>query len=541
MTTPALDRARAAYASRSWVAARDCFAEADASTPLQPADLRSWAEAVALTGDDDGYVRVLTRASQGWAGQDPARAAECAGYLAMSLALRGQWGPAVGWQQRAEELLETSPAVCAARALLASMRAIQQLMAGDPPAAERTFRAALTIARECGDPDTTALAGLGVGQALIAGGWPAEGLAQLDAVMVAVAADELHPVLTGVVYCAVIDAFQECHDARRAAEWTRALAHWCDRQPDLVPYRGQCLVHEAQIAFLQGRWDAATRQADLARARLSGPPVHPAVGAAIYQEAELHRLRGRSAEADACYALAAEAGHDPQPGLGLLRLTQGRLDQAVAGIARALEETAGPASAGLLAAAVDVDLAAGDLATARSHAARLAQLAASYDSLQLTAMSAQADAAVLVADGQHAAALPLLRQARTAWQAIDAPYFVARTREQVAAARDALGDDDGARTESAAALDAYERLGAVPDARRVRAAGSGRRPDPTRLSAREVEVLRHVAAGLTNRQIADVLVLSEKTVARHLSNIFGKLAVGSRAAATAYAYQNDLI
>jgi DNA-binding CsgD family transcriptional regulator len=542
---PALEQARQAYASRAWREAHAQYVVVDSHSPLAPDDVERYARSALLTGNDEEYVTLLARASQLWIDQsNPARAAECACYLAMNLSFRGEWATAAGWQNRAQQFVAAVDGECPAAGWLLGMNAIQLLMSGNPAAARDRFEQALAIGRRCADPDLTAMTSMGIGQALVTMGEVAEGLGRHDEVMVSVVADELNPIVTGIIYCAVVEACQQGYDARRAAEWTRALGRWCDAQPDLVPFRGQCLVHRAQIMQLQGQWPDAVAQIGRAVAQLSRPPVNPAVGAAHFERAELHRLRGEFAQAEQAYELAGRFGHETQPGRALLRLAQGQFEQARIGITRALSETAGLLRPKLLAAAVDVALRTDDFATAQAYAAELAQIAEQRDAVQLAAMSAQASGSVVLASGQPARALPLLRRAWQAWQELEAPYFAACVRVRIGQACRQLGDLDASRTELAAAWSTFERLGARPDLQQLRTAGfdgAGGARTPGRLTVREVEVLRQVASGKTNRAIAAELVLSEKTVARHVSNVFGKLGVSSRAAATAYAYEHELV
>jgi DNA-binding CsgD family transcriptional regulator/tetratricopeptide (TPR) repeat protein len=539
----ALEQARQAYDRRAWRAAHTQFADADAQSPLGPEDLERYARTAVLTGDDEKYVELLGRASQLWAAQsDWARAAECSCYLALNLSFRGQSGPASGWWSRAKQQVDAVGHESPALALLTGSEAIQVMFSGDPIKATAMLEGALAIARRCGDRSVAAFAGLGIGQCLVDMGEVADGLRRLDEVMVSVITDELNPVITGIIYCAVINACQEGYDARRAGEWTLALTRWCEGQPDLVPFRGQCLVHRAQIMQLRGHWPDAMEQIDYAREHMSEPP-QPAIGSAYYEQAELCRLRGDFVQADQAYELAASFGHEPQPGLALLRVAQGKVDQAQSGISRALQETDGAVRPRLLAAAVEVAIAADDLTTARANSDELVETAADLDSLLLTAMAEQAMGTVLMASGHVTQALPTLRRAWRTWQELEAPYFAAQVRALVGRACRELSDLDAARMEFEAARAVFDRLGAQPDLDRLREWGGAPTvtQQPAGLTAREVEVLRQVASGKTNRVIATELFLSEKTVARHISNIFGKLQVSSRAAATGFAYEHDLV
>jgi DNA-binding NarL/FixJ family response regulator len=329
-------------------------------------------------------------------------------------------------------------------------------------------------------------------------------------------------------------------DLARASEWTLALSSWCDAQPALVPYRGQCLVHRSQLQQAAGDWGTATATVADACRHLTDPP-HPALGLARYQEAELHRLVGRFDEADAAYRLASRLGHHPMPGVALLELARGDADRAAVTIRRALEE-AGDARGrpALLAAAVDIHRAVGDTPGARAAADELAVGAASSSSPLLAAMAAQAAGTVLVAEGDPVAAMPLLRSAAAGFGALHMPYEAARTAVVAGLARTALGDHTTAGMELDNARVTFAELGAGPDLERIDALTGNRQPGAG-LSGREREVLGHLVAGRTNRQIAEALVISQHTVRRHVENIFVKLGVNSRAAATAYAYEHGLV
>jgi DNA-binding CsgD family transcriptional regulator len=211
-----------------------------------------------------------------------------------------------------------------------------------------------------------------------------------------------------------------------------------------------------------------------------------------------------------------------------LRIAQGQLEAARAAIRRAVDEAKQPASrARLLPTLIEV---------------MLAGIADRLQAPLLRAMATQAQGAVLLAEGDARAALAALREAWTAWQELEAPHEAARTRALIGLACRALGDEDGAEMELDAARWAFQELGATPDVASVESLSrKGSAEAASGLTAREVEVLRLVAAGKTNRAIATDLFLSEKTVARHVSNIFGKLGLSTRAAATAHAYEHGLV
>ena len=413
---------------------------------------------------------------------------------------------------------------------------------GDWPGAEAIAGEAAALGTRFGDSDLTTLARNVQGRALIAQGRPVDGMRLLDEAMAAVVADEVCEMVAGAVYCSVIEACQLVFDLRRAQEWTAALSRWCESQPDLVPFSGDCLVHRAEILELHGAWLDALEAARHAAERLRHRP-RPAVGAALYRQGELYRLAGRFSEAEEAYRQSSRWGRDAQPGLALLRFGGGEIDAAAAAIRTALDgAAAGPARSRLLPAAVEILCAAGDVAAARTAAGELSAAAAGLDSPLLRAQAGQAEGEVLLVEGDARAALGRLRSAWAAWQALEVPYEAARVRVLIGLACRRLGDEDTAEMELDAARWIFEDLGASHDVARTQAlsATTAAKP-PGPLTARELEVLRLVATGKTNRAIAAELFLSEKTVARHVSNIFGKLGLSSRAAATAYAYEHDLV
>jgi DNA-binding CsgD family transcriptional regulator len=542
-TTSALEQGREAFERQAWGAAYELLRAAGEEAPLEPEDLERAGRAAYLTGRDEDYLALFERAfHERMRRGDPERAALDGFWLVFGLMTRGEWARAGGWIARARGAIDEGRRDCVARGYLLAPEGLRALLTGDPEKAYATFTEEREIGKRFADPDLLTLAGFGQGQALIAMGSIAEGIAVFDEVMVGVTGGEASAMVTGLVYCGVIAACMETFDPRRAQEWTTALNHWCDAQPDLVPFHGHCLVHRAQIMQIHGAWLDALEELRQAFERFT-KAGHPAVGDALYEQAEVHRLRGDLDTAEQAYCQATQFGRDAQPGLALLRLQQGQADRASAGIRRALDETVEPARRPrLLSAAVEIALECKNVEGARSAAAELAELAAERDVTLLNAMAAQARSAVLLAGGDPRGALPAARRAWSLWQQLEAPYEAARARVVVGMACRLIGDEDAARMELDAARQVFERLAAAPALARVEAL-TGRAPSRGAggLTAREVEVLQMVATGKTNRAIAGELFLSEKTVARHVSNIFTKLGLSSRAAATAYAYEHDLV
>ena len=416
---------------------------------------------------------------------------------------------------------------------------LQCAAAGDYAAAHAAAAAAAETGRRFGDPDLVALAVHEQGHALVKQGRVERGLGLLDEAMVAVCAGELSPTVTGLLYCSVIGYCQEVYALGRAREWTNALSRWCAQQPDMVAFTGVCLVHRAEIMQSHGAWDDALRESERAAQRLAQRDDPVATAQVLYRQGELHRLQARLAEAEAAYRAASRSGREPQPGLSLLRLEQGDAVAAAAAIRRVEGETAdGLARARLLPAYVEIMLAIGDLEAAGRAGGELQQLARDYASPMLDAMAAQARGSVELAAGDVHAALAALRRALKAWRALDAPYEAARVQVLVARACRALGDVDSAALELDAAHAALVALGAAPALARVDAAEA---LPAHGLTQRELQVLRLVAAGSSNREIGSLLVISEHTVARHLQNIFAKLGVSSRTAAGAFAFEHNLL
>jgi DNA-binding CsgD family transcriptional regulator len=536
-----LERGRADYGRRAWRDAYESLSRADGAAPLEANDLELLATSAYMLGRDDEYLSSLERAHHAYleAGDRPA-AFRCAFWVGINHALRGEMGPAGGWLGRAHGLVGEEDSV--ERGYLLIPLVFQHEASGDFMAAASVAADAAALAKRFGHAEGYALSVQAQGSMLIKAGRVQEGLALLDEAMVTIAGGKVSPMATGIVYCGVILACQEVYEVRRAQEWTAVLTRWCEQQPDLVAFTGRCLVHRAEIMQLHGAWNDALGEARRAGERLARSFNRGAAAQAFYRQGEVHRLRGEFAEAENAHREASRFGWEPQPGMALLRLAQGRRTAAAATIRRAVSEAAQPLRrANLLPAYVEIMLATGNVEEARTGCRELEEISERYESAMLAALVAHARGASELAAGDARSALVSLRQAGETWQELEAPYDAARARVLVSAACRALGDDDTAALELEAARDVFTELGAAPDLARLESSTGRAAREAYGLTPRQVEVLRLVAAGKSNREIAASLVISEHTVARHVQNIFAALGVPSRTAASAFAFEHDLV
>ena len=530
--------ARNACDARRWRAAYDLFSIAHREAPLAPDDLEHFATAAYLIGEEREALEQWAHLHQDCANRGKTDdAARWAFWIGLLHLLAGRASQAGGWCARARRLLSSEGPQGSAAGY---GNIIDGLMGAEGVPPLQRFDAAIDLAERFDDQDLLAIGLLSRGQALIRSDAVAEGVAVLDEAMVTVTAGRVVPVLAGVVYCAVILTCQSVFDLERAVQWTRELDAWCAAQPDLVPYRGQCLVHRSELLVTEGDWAAAEREADTALVHL-GASSEMVAGRACYQRGEIHRLRGAYEPAAEMYREADLRGVTPQPGAALLLLAQGRKREAAEALQAALEASrSAERRLLLLGPLVEALVAAGKPGPARAHAEELTERAARIGAPLLEATALDAMGRLLLAERKPQAARSILREALVIWQRLTCPYHAARTRRMLGEALLTLGETAAARADIAAAREVFVRLGAEPDAALAATLLSNNR-DTGGLTPREVEVLARVAAGETNRQIAVALAISEHTVARHLGNIFDKTGTGNRTEASIFAQKAGLI
>lgn len=543
-TETGIDEGRSAFREHRWTDASRSYADADRRGGLPAADLERLATAEILTGNTAAGLETLTRAHEEYLiVGDITGAMRCAVWLGMHLLNLGETARSAGWFARGKTLVDELDEPGPVAGLLLFPVALGKLYGGDATGALQLFTEAGSFARNFQDRDLAALALLGTGQATLMLGHAEEGLGMFDEAMVAVTAGELSPVPSGIIYCAVIGNCHLAFDLERALQWTVALDRWCRARPDMVAFSGQCQSHRAELFRLHGAWEEALKAAAAAQGLAArGDPQ--ALFGGFYQQGEVERLAGKLDAAEECYRQAARSGWEPQPGLALLLLARGEARQAQSMIRRAAGVADAATRCHLLPALVEIELAAGDPGAARRGADELETIAGEYPKPMLQAVAGQADGAVRLAEGDASGASQSLREAWRVWQKLGVPYEAARCRALTGRACRDLGDEPSALMDFEAAHAEFLELGAAPAAAwaaSLMRAGAGEMAGTAGpLTPRENEVLRLVASGRGNRAIAAELYLSEKTVARHISNIFLKLGLSSRAAATSYAYEHGL-
>jgi DNA-binding CsgD family transcriptional regulator len=534
-----IERARSAIAREDWAETYEAFGLVDPST-FTPADWRDLADAAWWLGKAEESLSARQRAYTGFAAAgDEASAGLAAGRLCIEHFIREEPAVGAGWLARAQRHAAAMPD-CVERGWVALLEGTVARFSGDNEGALPLVERATEFGRRFGDRDLIGMAIHTHGMILIALGRVSEGIPMLDESMTSVIAGELSDYYTGAVYCDVIEACLSIADVGRAAQWSVAAQAWAASIPQTSLYPGLCRINRATISTLMGEWPQAEAEAVRAAEELSFSPSLQAL--ALYEMGDVRRRLGDLAGAEEAFERAHALGMEPQPGLALLRLAQGKVDAAMAALRVAA--SGGPRTplggSRLLWALADAALAAGDLEAATTASRELNEMADAVDAPILAASSSTVEGAVRLAEGDVAAALGSLRRACTIWQDLKLPYETARARMLYGLALRAAGDEDDARLELRAALSAFERLGAAGDAVKTSDLLAPPTALPNGLTPREAEVLRLVAAGKTNRDIAVELVISEHTVARHLQNMFVKLDVSSRSGATAFAFEHGL-
>lgn len=538
-----IESGRKAFQQRAWEDAYQLLSDADNESPLSSKNLELLAAAAYLIGKSSESNDIWSRAHISYLKDGYIeRAVGCAFCVGLAFLYKGDYARAGGWFGRASTLIGEILSNCVEEGYLLLPVALQ-VLEEDAQTSLATFEKAGQIADRFKDRDLMALTRLGRGQALVRLGEVQAGEALLDEAMAAVDSGEISPIYVGVIYCTVIETCFEVYDISRANQWTEALNEWCAAQPQLLPFRGECLVRRSELMQLHGKWPKAIDEVCKATEFLTKYAAKPATGAAYYQFGELLRLRGEFEKAEEAYRQAVQWGQQVNPGLSLLRLAQGKVSTAKKSIEIAIKEATNLKNRSLiLPAYVEIMLAANDPDLARQAADELIEIANSLDAPLINALAAQGDGAVLLHEGETQKALIKLRSACTVFEELTVPYKIARTRVLLGNFYQSLGDVDTAKMEFDAARFIFCQLGAIPDIVHVDALLKARHSDNQHgLSPRELEVVRQIAQGLTNKAIADELFISERTVERHVSNIFNKLNVSSRSAITAYAYEHQLM
>lgn len=539
MNHAALEAGRTAMAARRWAAAYEHLARADSGEGLAPADLEALATAAFLRGEAKAAVDASGRAHAAMlAHGDLEGAARTAAWIALYQIELGDLSRNFEWVPKGLRLADGIAEPSAVTGFVQLPPAIAQLASGDPAGAVRRFREIGRVAERFHDRDLAALATFGEGMCLLEVGEEAAGFARFDDAVAGVGRGEVSPVGAGIILCTVVGAAHTGFDFGRVIRWTKALDDWCRDQPELVAYSGQRHALRAALLLLEGAWDEASAAVELAMSRFRAGDYRAAFGAP-YHFGEVQRLRGAFHSAAESYRRAGETAWEPQPGLALLHLAEGRVALARDEIRRSAAAADPFTRRRLLPAVVDIEVAAGDPVEARRALTELRALGGDSSTAMFAAAVAFAEATVLLAEGDATKAAAAAQSAADAWNALGIPYETARSRVLAGRALQAVGESSAARSEFDAARAILLELGAHPDLETLPSRAGDRHGGL--LTDRELEVLRLVSTGLTNRAIAEHLSLSEKTVARHLSNIYGKLGLSTRAAATAYAYENGVV
>lgn len=522
--------ARTAYAQGDWRAAYGHLSQARTVAELSAGDLSLLGSAAWWLGQvkeslelaEDVYHRLENDG-------DAAGAAMKALDLGLVWLIRGDVVISSGWISRARRILQELPEG-PEHGYLIYLHAAIAWESGDLTLAREAAAKLRELGHRLRSPALTSFSLVLAGLSDISNGDTASGFAQLDEAMLPVLAGQVLPEWAGGIYCTVIHACHNLGDVHRMRSWTRATEQWCEQFSGDVVYSGICRIHRLQLASIEGDWEAAEAAIEQSGSELVGRNNWVA-GEAFYQLGELRRLRGNVTGAFKAYARARSLGTDPQPGESLLQQASGEKDAAWSGLCEALAGRDQLACARLLQSAVEIALARGFMEEANRLCVQLEETAEVFATTGFRAWAGQARAALLIAQSQYAEALPVLKATAGEYRAMHARYETARTYELLSQAHRGLGQTGAAAADSAAALAIYRELGALPDIQRL---DGGRLPGG--LTRREADVLALIAAGATNKETAEALFISQKTVGRHLANIFVKIGVSSRTAAAAWAH-----
>jgi class 3 adenylate cyclase len=466
----ALEAGRDALERHAWQEAYEVLSGADRAGSLSGAGLETLAEAAYWSAHPDETLELLERAYGKYLEEGDRKAAAMAAFrVGEQHGMRFALSRAQGWGAKAMRLAEEDPE-WPVHGWLIWIQGLLAWFEGDLEGAIAFYDRSIEFASRTGDRDLHAMSLHDKGNALCLLGKVSQGTALLDEAMVSVVGGELQPHAAGYVYCGMIGACSKLGDYGRAAEWTEATVRWCERE-SVPAFPGVCRIHRAELMRLRGSYAEAEEQARLACDELPKFAFYSGLGPANYEIGEVRRRTGDLTSAEEAYNRAHEFGYNPQPGLSLLRLAQGKADAAAAGIRQALEDARGNRcfQVRLLAAQVEIALASDDGDTAGSASERLDEVVGDFQSDSLRAIADGARGAVRLDRGDASEALSDLRRAQDVWRRIGAPHEVAELRLLSAVAHRALGDLDAAAMEARAARDTFERLGARPSAERAAA------------------------------------------------------------------------
>lgn len=536
----ALDRAHEALANHQWQAAYDLTRGEHFEAPVAEAErMEVLADAAWWLGRLEECIEARQGAYHAFEDLgEHRRAGVSAVWLYENHCLRGRPAIGLGWLQRARRAFEEDTG-CPEYGVLLLREAEVAHGSGQFDQGTGYAERARALGRQVGSDDLEAEALQALGRIAIDAGQVSEGLAHLDEAMLLAVEGRLSPYSTGKVYCSLISACEDIGDLARAAEWTDATAQWSEQHP-LAIFPGICRVHRAMVLGRRGALLDAEREASRASTELLTSNL-PNAAAAFVEVGEIRRRLGDLERAEEAFAKAEELSGQTCANAALLRLSQGRIDMARRIIEGCLAgQCSSPlARARILPAATQIALAAGDVATAAPLVDELEGIAATYGFPMLHAMASLSRGRLQLATHDAVGACATLHDAVRRWQALEVPYEVATTMTVLAQALREAGDEEGAQASFATARAMFDQLGARLEALGIDQVGPA--PRPAGLTERETEVLRLVAAGWSNKDIAAELALSVKTISRHLSNIFVKIGVSSRSGATAFAFQQHLV